>query len=67
VTVLTVRSAQISTIPNNELIIFTNQNAMEKICREREPARGINIGNNATIDYHEEGRVAVANKILEHC
>jgi hypothetical protein len=41
VTVLTVRSAQISLIPNNELIIFTNQNAMVKICKEREPARDI--------------------------
>jgi hypothetical protein len=67
VTVLTVRSAQIGPFPNNELNIFTNQNTMVKICKEREPARDINVGSNATITYHEEGRVAVANKILERC
>ena len=67
VTILTSRSAQIGAFPNNELNIFTNQNTMVKICKEREPVRAIIIGSNATITYHKEGEVAVANKISERC
>lgn len=66
-TILTVRSAQIGPFPNNELNIFTNRNTMTKICRERGPARDLNVGSSATITYHKKRGVAVANRIVERC
>jgi hypothetical protein len=67
ITTLTLRSEEIGNFPNDTMNIFLNRDTKVKSCNASEPARDINVGRNATIQYHVSGGVIVADALSERC
>lgn len=66
-TTLTLRSPEIGRFPNNEVNIFLSPSTPVQICDDRGPARDLLAGRRATIMYHEERGLAVADSVAERC
>lgn len=64
---MTLRSSEIGLYPHNEMNIFVSPNTKVLICNEREPFKELRAGSSATIQYHEEGGLAVADSVAERC
>jgi len=64
---MTLRSSEIGLYPNNEMNIFVSPNTNVLICNERELFKDLRAGRSATILYHEEGGLAVADSVAERC
>jgi len=65
---LTLRSDEIGSFPNDRLNIFLTPNTMVKVCDTSEPARGLSVSRNATVTYHEvQGLLPVADVVSERC
>jgi hypothetical protein len=61
------RSSEIGLYPHDEMNIFVSPKTKVLICNDREQFNDLRAGSSATIQYHEEGGIAVADSVAERC
>ncbi len=65
---LTLRSDEIGQFPSgNKLNIYLTPKTEVVVCDRYLPAKDITVNSNATVTYHEERGLAVADSIAEQC
>ncbi len=64
---MTLRSDDIGQFPNDTLTIMLDQNTKVNACNTGNSPDDIDVSHNATVTYHEQAGVAVADSIDEEC